>query len=988
MKRKEERSFVLRLIIGLIVLFVIICSIGIFRQSSIVEENRYCSDISLVEKIIDEYTIHQKLLPDSGEMDPILLNAMINCHLNYNRSSAHYIGTEKSRTLLLRNAEKQPNENNSEFIELVSVKFDHTMLVGECSTDQNKFNTDAVIVFGKVCTKDQINMIENCFKGTNPYNLRVEDAEGYLYGRFFYPTKVTLKSGKKSVKIETDYKDDNNKVVFADFMDPTLFFSDGTMLGDELSTSTSLNDQEIVDTVNPFDSESILLNTFNLWSNEKSEIITIHISNEYSALICIENNYWWHTVRPLLPTYLLYALVILLLGLVLINEYKHTIGFKLQNEQHRRNLMDSLAHEMKTPLAVIRNYGEVLLEETNEEKHDRFLRTIINETEDLNNAIINVLDLSKMEAGTYSMELSSVSMGELLNKVLERKQLFIDRKSLILDVIVEEKQRIFVDEKLVFSTISNFIDNAIVHTPEKGKVEVRLTCHNNQAYITVRNQGKQLSDVELNKVWDSFYGNKKVNKESTGLGLAIAKNACQLHDGGYGCKNEEDGVTFWAEFKSMDNKLHVLEKKTRHVFSSGDSVYGTRLICTGYLVQMGLLFLRTFIDTITNSAYCCTYINDTIYYYSTYKTIFAVVFFACSVVILFGIYDLYKKSCLKFSYVIPSAVSAICVIALLIISSDWAILTITIIGTVAMFIFVDIIFKQLINRCSQNDIDNKELRGFRVIYIVHACMYLAFLAFNLIETIIGTKGFYIYFLEALQVNVLDIGYGPYVYIPFVIISLLTGICWWKYYKLLEGESYEIKSFNGLNIVAIGFFLMALGLISPSFSLNHIQPMFVGICWVPSGATIILVGLYLLYQEKVIGKKILILAILQLFISIILYIYGIYLFTKWGATGDMYSAIFYNFFPVVGWLFYITNSIICISIFIKCINSAKENHSHGLQKLFSRCMYVFIITYLFAGMWQGNFFMDMFGLYTPTAPLFIIPYAICAFAWIKAYKKIR
>lgn len=176
----------------------------------------------------------------------------------------------------------------------------------------------------------------------------------------------------------------------------------------------------------------------------------------------------------------------------------------------------------------------------------------------MNRVVVSMLDLSKMEAGTYPLELSSLSVTDLAEKTAKRMDILRKEKNLRLELQLEETPRILADEKLIRNILSNFMSNAISHADEGSRLAVSVKPEGKQIRISVYNQGKPISQKDMKQIWNSFYrsdAGRNRKDGGSGLGLAIVRNACLIHGGTYGCTNEADGVTFWAKIPSLEKSI-------------------------------------------------------------------------------------------------------------------------------------------------------------------------------------------------------------------------------------------------------------------------------------------------------------------------------------------------------------------------------------------------------------------------------------------------
>lgn len=214
-------------------------------------------------------------------------------------------------------------------------------------------------------------------------------------------------------------------------------------------------------------------------------------------------------------------------------------------EENRRKLVSALAHELKTPLAVIHSYAEGLREGIAGDRTDHYLQVIEAETERMDALVLQMLDLSRLEAGKVTLNLEKFSLWALTNRVLQRLELAAKAKDL--EIVFSLQERLFVtaDEMRIEQVVTNLLTNAIQYTGAGGRICIKLFSYQGAAHFCVENSGEPLSPETLEKLWDSFYRADPARSSSgTGLGLAIVKNIIQLHRGSCTAKNTSGGVEF------------------------------------------------------------------------------------------------------------------------------------------------------------------------------------------------------------------------------------------------------------------------------------------------------------------------------------------------------------------------------------------------------------------------------------------------------------
>lgn len=236
----------------------------------------------------------------------------------------------------------------------------------------------------------------------------------------------------------------------------------------------------------------------------------------------------------------------------LYEELKGTI-FKLNTELYKEKNAERLkkrflaqaTHELKTPIAVIRGYAEILYDGMykDEDERDRFLKNIYVETEALNHLIIDVLDYTKMETGNYQLKLKDVSIEPYIVDSFNRYKDFIESHNLQSHCInsIADDFMLKVDKERFEQVYKNLISNAVEHA--KSKVVIKFSSFGNKLKLSVYNDGSNINEEDLPNVFESFY-KAKGKQSGTGLGLAIVKEIVQLHQGEYRVNNLDDGVEF------------------------------------------------------------------------------------------------------------------------------------------------------------------------------------------------------------------------------------------------------------------------------------------------------------------------------------------------------------------------------------------------------------------------------------------------------------
>ena len=221
------------------------------------------------------------------------------------------------------------------------------------------------------------------------------------------------------------------------------------------------------------------------------------------------------------------------------------MSYSRKAEENRRSMISAVAHELKTPLAVIHGYTEGLQENIAEDKKDQYLDTILSESERMDELVMEMLDLSRLEAGRVTLSRDTFSLTELIQSVFDRLCLETEKKALQVTFDLRCDRQIHADEGRLQQVILNLASNAVRYTPVGGHIRVRTERKLGDVCFYMENEASAFTEEELTNVWETFYRTDRArNGKGTGLGLAIVKNIVKLHGGSCSARNTKSGVEF------------------------------------------------------------------------------------------------------------------------------------------------------------------------------------------------------------------------------------------------------------------------------------------------------------------------------------------------------------------------------------------------------------------------------------------------------------
>ncbi|MBE0391240.1 ATP-binding protein [Flavobacterium sp. PL002] len=206
-------------------------------------------------------------------------------------------------------------------------------------------------------------------------------------------------------------------------------------------------------------------------------------------------------------------------------------------ENLRRELIANVSHDLRTPIAIIRGYLETLQikEKTiTDEERKRYIDMVSQSSVKLEKLVHELFELSKLEANQIRPNKEAFIISELVNDISSKYHLIAHNKKITIDTFLsKELAPVFADISLIERVIQNLLDNAIKFTPENGYISITTEkCLNNTVKITITDNGIGIPEKDRERIFARYYraNNYTDLKNSTGLGLAIAKKILDLHD--------------------------------------------------------------------------------------------------------------------------------------------------------------------------------------------------------------------------------------------------------------------------------------------------------------------------------------------------------------------------------------------------------------------------------------------------------------------------
>ena len=234
----------------------------------------------------------------------------------------------------------------------------------------------------------------------------------------------------------------------------------------------------------------------------------------------------------------------------------------------QKELLSNVSHDLRTPLTMIRGYSEVMRDIPGENNPEN-VQVIIDETERLTELVNDMLDLSKIRAGTRKPEMEVFDLTETVKAVLARYEKLTERYNYNITFAADENVLVTADRTMILQVVYNLVNNALNYTGEDRRVSIDQSVWDNRVRISVIDTGEGIAEEDLPYIWDRYYKVDKVHKRAkvgTGLGLSIVKGILESHGALYGVESRMgEGSNFWFEletFRDVDeSEIDIKDKK-------------------------------------------------------------------------------------------------------------------------------------------------------------------------------------------------------------------------------------------------------------------------------------------------------------------------------------------------------------------------------------------------------------------------------------------
>ncbi len=203
-----------------------------------------------------------------------------------------------------------------------------------------------------------------------------------------------------------------------------------------------------------------------------------------------------------------------------------------QSEMLKSAVLDTLAHELKTPLTSIKGALTHLMGKDHNDEEKELLTLANEETDRLGSLITEIIEMARIEAGKFQIQRRRWPVGEIVSAALREFTAALRNRPVELK-IDDTLPDVEVDFDLIQQAIKQILDNALKYSPPESPLEIRAAAGEGKVILSVTDHGKGIDDHEQRRVFDKFYRGSQWRQDvpGTGLGLAIARGMVEAHGG-------------------------------------------------------------------------------------------------------------------------------------------------------------------------------------------------------------------------------------------------------------------------------------------------------------------------------------------------------------------------------------------------------------------------------------------------------------------------
>ncbi|MDR4170742.1 sensor histidine kinase [Bacillus cereus] len=221
-------------------------------------------------------------------------------------------------------------------------------------------------------------------------------------------------------------------------------------------------------------------------------------------------------------------------------------------KKERNEFLASVAHELLTPLTYMKGYAKVAKRDSlTKEEREEYLQIIEDETDSVTDLVQDLFMLVQLEQHQFVIKKQKMPLRPFLERMVEKTKTTLTNKQIEIHVYCKNDLEVCIDERRMEQVMLNLLHNAYQHSPENTSIIIRVLTSANTFTISIQDEGEGIPKEDIPHIFDRFYRVDKSRTRATGgkgIGLAVAKEIVELHNGSIEVKSElEVGTEFIIE---------------------------------------------------------------------------------------------------------------------------------------------------------------------------------------------------------------------------------------------------------------------------------------------------------------------------------------------------------------------------------------------------------------------------------------------------------
>ena len=209
------------------------------------------------------------------------------------------------------------------------------------------------------------------------------------------------------------------------------------------------------------------------------------------------------------------------------------------DKQTLQELVSDISHQVKTPMANIRMFTDILRQqELPEEKRAEFLSTLAAQVHKLDFLMQSLIKMSRLETGTFALRMEDARLYDTIAQAVSGILTMAERKQIQIDVDCDSRETVRHDPRWTAEALGNLLDNAVKYTPEGGSVRVSVRPWQFYTRVDVTDTGMGIPEEHYNDIFKRFYRAQSAAAEGVGLGLYLARGIIARQRGYITVKSE------------------------------------------------------------------------------------------------------------------------------------------------------------------------------------------------------------------------------------------------------------------------------------------------------------------------------------------------------------------------------------------------------------------------------------------------------------------